>query len=55
MLARKLRKTEFKRRLIHGTRSPFRKFLAQRYLGLTDEEYENTIYEPSEKEECKIT
>jgi hypothetical protein len=55
MIERKLRKSEFKRRLKHGSRSPFRRYLAQRYLNLTDEEYENIIYEPLEKEKCKTT
>lgn len=53
MKKRKLRKTEFLRRLkSEGNECvSWRKYMVIRYLGMTNEEYDNTIYEPLEKEE----
>ena len=48
MIERKLRKSEFIRRLKHGPRSPLHRSLLHRYVKITDEEYENLIYEPLE-------
>ena len=53
-MKRRLRKTEFKRRLKDG-KSKSKRFILKRYLGMTDEEIDNMIYEPLEKEECKTT
>jgi len=54
---RKLRKKEFIRRLKrdHYESASWRKHIVMRYLGLTEEEYDDCIYEPLEKEECKTT
>lgn len=47
-MKRKLRKEEFKRRLRGGRRFP-KRFELKRYLNLTDEQIDNLIYKPLEK------